>query len=117
MKLFLCLYGRMTKTPTPSDAAHRQIRDFGEDRRDWIRHVISQGDIPENYRLIAVAIALRINHRTEESWPSTKTIALETATSVRTVIRGINFLNERGLLKITRRKRGGNRYEMILPWR
>lgn len=107
----------MTKTIAPRDFAHREIRDFGEDRRDWIRHVISDGTIPENYRLVAVAVALRMNHRTEESFPSTRTIALDVAVHVRTVIRAIKFLEGRSLLKVTHRKRGVNRYEMVPLWK
>lgn len=103
---------------TDKDHLHyRETRDFGEDRRDWIRTVIADGELESNYRLIAVAIAMRMNHRSEESYPGTKRIAEDTATSLRTVIRAINKLEGEGYLKVTHRKRGVNRYEMLLPWK
>lgn len=108
---------------------HRQVRDFAEDRRDWMREVMGDTDLEPTHRLIAVAIALRINHETEESWPSIAKIAEDTGTSPRTVIRAIKILagedevvgrdgtitkpsKGKHYLIVQRRKRGGNRYSM-----
>jgi hypothetical protein len=107
----------MLKKSDAFEQAYRQVRDFAEDRRDWTRMVISDEGLHPNYRLVGVAVGLRTNHRTEQSFPSTKTIAVDVSVSVRTVIRAINALEARGHLKITRRKRGVNRYEMVLPWK
>lgn len=92
-------------------------KQFAKNRRDWIRHVMGNGDILPTYRLIGIAVALRINHRTEKSWPSTKRIAEDTATGLRTVIRAVKFFEAQKLLRVTHRKRGVNRYEMLYPWK
>ena len=94
-----------------------KARTFAEDRRDWIRTIISDGSIPANYRLVATAIGLRMNHATEDSFPSLKTIAMDSSTSLRTAIRATQFLEEKGYLKVARKRRGGNRYEMVLLWK
>ena len=107
----------MDKKVSPAEFAYRQSRDFGEDRRDWIRLVIGDEEIEPSHKVVGVAVALRMNHRTEESYPRTATIALDVGMSVRTVIRALKVLEGRGLLTITRRKRGVNRYEMNLPWK
>ncbi len=107
----------MAKKVSAKEFAYRENRDFGEDRRDWIRLVIGNQEIEPRHKLVGVAVALRMNHRTEESYPKTATIALDVGVSVRTVIRALKILEGKGLLKITRRKRGVNRYEMILPWK
>lgn len=107
----------MDKIVSAHDFAYRETRDFAEDRRDWIRLVIGDDEIEPRHKLVAVAVALRMNHRTEESYPKTATIAADVNASIRTVIRALKILEGRGLLKITRRKRGVNRYEMRLPWR
>lgn len=107
----------MTKKSSPAEFAYRETRSFGEDRRDWMRLVLGHTDLEPRYKLVGVAVALRMNHRTEESYPKTATIALDVNVSVRTVIRALKALEGLGLLKITRRKRGVNRYEMLLPWK
>lgn len=116
------------KPTTPNGSAtYRQIRDFAEDRRDWMRMVIGDRDLEPTHRLIGVAIALRINHETEKSWPSIKTIAADTATSPRTVIRAIKVLSGtdgtekkpgkgRRYLRVEHKKRGGNKYSMNIFW-
>lgn len=93
-----------------------EARSFAEDRRDWMRLVIGNGDIPQNYRLVGVAVALRMNHATEDSFPALKTIADDASVGLRTAIRAVQFLEEKGYLRIKRKRRAGNRYEMVLPW-
>lgn len=106
----------MDEKVSAAQVAYRESRDFGEDRRDWMRLVIGHTEIEPNHKLVGVAIALRMNHRTEHSYPKITTIALDANCSVRTVIRAIKALEAEGLLKVYHRKRGVNRYEMALPW-
>jgi len=110
-------YKRDMTNDEDDDFDGESAKEFAKNRREWIRHVMADGDILPTYRLIAIAIALRVNYRTEKSWPSTKRIAEDTATGLRTVIRAIKFLEDKKLLEVTHRKRGVNRYEMLYPWR
>lgn len=114
-------------TTTREHWAYRQIRDFAEDRREWVRLVMADKDLEPTHRLIGVAIGLRTNHETEKSWPSIKRIALDTGTSPRTVIRAIKILagedgstekpgKGKNYLSVKRRKRGGNHYSLNFPW-
>lgn len=92
-----------------------------------MRRVMADKDLEATHRLIGVAIGLRTNHETEKSWPSIKRIALDTATSPRTVIRAIKILagedgteekpgKGKSYLRVQRRKRGGNQYSLHFPW-
>jgi hypothetical protein len=51
------------------DFDSQAAKEFAKNRREWIRHVMANGDILPTYRLIGVAVALRINHRTEKVGP------------------------------------------------
>lgn len=84
--------------------------DYAAYRDQWMKHVLGKDWLPENYRIIACRLALYVNFDEQYARPSTKTIAKDTATSLRTVVRAINKLEQEGLLKIERRKRGVNRY-------
>lgn len=117
----------MDTTALKQHWTYRQIRDFAEDRRDWMRHVMADRDLEPTHRLIAVAIGLRTNHETEKSWPAIKKIAADTGTSTRTVIRAIKILagedatekkpgKGKNYLSVKRKKRGGNEYSLNFPW-
>jgi hypothetical protein len=87
-------------------------------------------DLEPLHRLIGVAIALRINHATEDAWPGIPKIAEDVGASARTVLRAIDVLSGedkpkvkdgvvvkpalgKKYLRVVRKKRGGNRYQMI----
>ncbi len=110
--------------------AERQLIDFAQDRREWMREVMKDRDLEPLHRLIGVAIALRINHATEDAWPGIPRIAEDVGASARTVLRAIDVLSGedkpkvkdgvvvkpalgKKYLRVVRKKRGGNRYQMI----
>lgn len=110
--------------------AERQLIDFAQDRREWMREVMKDRDLEPLHRLVGLAIALRINHATENAWPGIPKIAADVSASTRTVLRAIDVLSGedkpklkdgvvvkpslgKKYLRVIRRKRGGNRYEMI----
>jgi hypothetical protein len=110
--------------------AERQLIDFAQDRREWMREVMRDRDLEPLHRLIGVAIALRINHATEDAWPGIPKIAEDVGASARTVLRAIDVLSGedkpkvkdgvvvkpalgKKYLRVVRKKRGGNRYQMI----
>lgn len=120
----------MDKVGTREHWLERQIVDFAHDRREWLREVMADKDIEPLHRLIGVAIGLRINHATEDAWPGIPKIAADVGASPRTVLRAIEVLAGedrpkmkdgrmvkpalgKKYLKVIRKKRGGNRYEMI----
>jgi hypothetical protein len=87
--------------------------DYVQFRDRWMKHVLGKDWLPEKHRLIAVRIALYANFDEQYARPMLATIAIDTAISVRTVVRAIARLEKEGLLKIDRRKRGVNRYFLI----
>lgn len=120
----------MDKINSRDHWSERQIIDFAHDRREWLREVMKDKDLEPLHRLIGVAIGLRINHRSEDAWPGIPKIAEDVGASARTVIRAIEVLAGedkpkmkdgvvvkpalgKKYLKVARKKRGGNRYEMI----
>jgi hypothetical protein len=120
----------MDKIGTKGHWAERQMIDFAHDRRDWIREVMKDGELEPLHRLVGVAIGLRINHATEEAWPGIPKIASDVGVSTRTVLRAIEVLAGedkpkmkdgvvvkpalgKKYLRVSRKKRAGNRYEMI----
>lgn len=120
----------MDKINSRDHWSERQIIDFAHDRREWLREVMKDKDLEPLHKLIGVAIGLRINHATEDAWPGIPKIAEDVGASARTVIRAIEVLAGedkpkvkdgvvvkpalgKRYLKVSRKKRGGNRYEMI----
>ena len=87
--------------------------DYVQFRDRWMKHVLGKDWLPEKHRLIAVRIALYVNFEEQFARPSVATVAIDTASSVRTVVRAIAKLEAEGLLRIERRKRGVNRYFLI----
>jgi hypothetical protein len=88
--------------------------DYVQFRDRWMKHVLGKDWLPEKHRLVAVRIALYVNFDEQFARPSVETIALDTACSVRTVVRAIANLDKEKLLRVERRKRGVNRYFLIL---
>jgi hypothetical protein len=120
----------MDKVGTREHWLEREVIQFAEDRREWIREVMADKDLEPLHRLVGVAIGLRINHRTENAWPGIPTIAKDVGASPRTVLRAIEVLAGedkpkmkdgqivkpslgKKYLKVSRKKRAGNKYEMI----
>lgn len=93
----------------------REVRGgFVKFRDRWMKHLLGKEWLTQNERIIGVRIALYANFDDKFARPSIETIALDTATSKRTVIRAINKLEDEGLLHIERRKRGVNRYYLTI---
>jgi len=104
----------MTQTPLPDDALARSRSDYVAFRDKWMKHVLGKDWLPDKHKLIAVRIALYVNFDEQYARPSVATIAIDAACGVRTVVRAIAKLEEEGLLTIERRKRGVNRYRLII---
>lgn len=104
----------LQRQPITDDELAFSRGDYVAFRDKWMKHVLGKSWLPENYRIIGCRLALYVNFDEQYARPSTKTIARDTSTSVRTVVRAINKLEEEGLLKIERRKRGVNRYVLNL---
>lgn len=106
-------YG-MSSTPLPEDALLLSRADYVAFRDRWMKHVLGKDWLPDKHKLIAVRIALYVNFDDQYARPSVATIALDTACGVRTVVRALAKLEAENLLKIERRKRGVNRYFLII---
>lgn len=101
------------KTAAPEIDSSMSRGDYVQFRDRWMKHVLGKDWLPEKHRLIAVRIALYVNFDEQYARPSVATVALDTACSVRTVVRAIAKLQDEKLLRIDRRKRGVNRYFLI----
>lgn len=107
----------MPKRTSPADDAHDSSMsrgDYVQFRDRWMKHVLGKDWLPERHRLIAVRIALYANFDEQYARPSVATIAIDTACAVRTVVRAIANLEKEKLMRIERRKRGVNRYFLII---
>jgi Helix-turn-helix domain len=76
-------------------------------RELWQRQIASDNNLTASARLFGVAISWHLNQHTLEAWPSLNTIAVLTAMSNRTVIRGIKELETHKHLRILRTRTGG----------
>lgn len=97
--------------PEPDDrysrAEYVKLRDL------WMKHILGKDWLPDKCRIIGCRIALYANFDQQYANPSVVRIAADTGTSVRTVLRAIERLDDEKLLKVDRRKRGVNRYHLI----
>lgn len=104
----------MPSTQLPEDSLALSRADYVAFRDRWMKHVLGKDWLPDKHKLIAVRIALYVNFDEQFARPSVATIALDSACGVRTVVRAIAKLEVENLLRIERRKRGVNRYFLII---
>jgi hypothetical protein len=63
---------------------------------------------------VGIAISWYANRQTGLAWPSVATLAENVHVCTRTVIRAVECLEKRSHLRIVRRKRWSNRYQLVL---
>lgn len=84
----------------------------------WMQALLADTDAPERYKLVGMAIVLRINPPHLVSFPEMGTIARDTNVSKSTVIRATKWLEENKWIMVHRygskdgRGRQPNRYSM-----
>ncbi|MBO6901396.1 MAG: hypothetical protein JJ864_08620 [Rhizobiaceae bacterium] len=93
---------------------------FYRDRDEWMRYVVTQPDLDNSVRLVALYIALRANPQSREPFPRQTTIAKELRLHVQTVKLAVAALKSRNLIVVSRRIAPGgrkpvNHYALIHP--
>lgn len=98
------------KIKTPSAAAL-----FLRRRDTWIREVLERDQIPLMARVVGVHLAMYMNAKSQEAYPSIDHMAKRLGKSARHIQRGMIELERAGLLTVSRKKREVNYYYLKLP--
>lgn len=94
----------------------RKTPHFLRNRDEWIRMVNLSPDVSHVAARVAVNLAMRMNIRTRDAWPSIDTIAKDIGASPRSVISAIDQLVEEGFLGAERKRNKGNVYWLVFKW-
>lgn len=95
-------------------------RIFYANRIEWMQALLAHKTAPERYKLVGIAIVLRINPPQMVSFPEMGTIALDANVSKSTVIRATKWLEDEKWIMVHRygskdgRGRQSNRYSMLV---
>jgi len=100
-----------------NETAPRKTPHYLRDRDEWIRMVNSSPDLTHVAARVAVNLAMRMNIRTRDAWPSIDTIANDIGASPRSVVSAIDNLVKEGLLGAERKRNKGNVYWLVFKWR
>lgn len=95
----------------------RSGRDFAARKTEWHIQVTSDGEIPTSAYRVALLFPKWLNAKTEEAYPSQKTVASELKLTVRAVTKAFRLLVARGHLSVkpgNRGYHGTNIYKMEL---
>ena len=102
------------------DGGDDDARMFYWNRIRWMQAVLADRVMPERYKLVGLAIVLRINPPQFVSFPELKTVAIDASVSKSTAIRATKYLEVNGWLFIHRygnkknsTGRQSNRYSML----
>lgn len=104
---------------TSSNGRNLEDRLFYTRRIQWVQALLADKDAPERYKLVGIAIGLRINPPQMNAFPEMGTVARDTNVSKSTVIRATKWLEEHKWLMVHRygskdgRGRQPNRYSML----
>lgn len=103
------------------DPTDIESRMFYSNRLRWMQTVLADREMPERYKLVGLAIVLRINPPHFVSFPELGTIAEDANVSKSTAIRATKYLEAGGWLFIHRygnkknsTGRQSNRYAMLI---
>ena len=95
----------------PKTGAH-----YLRNRDEWIRMVVDCPDLTHVQVRVAMHLAMRMNIRDRDCWPSIKTIAESVGCSQRSVITALDVLRDEGFVGMERKRNAGNRYWLMFKW-
>lgn len=95
----------------PKTSAH-----YLRSRDDWIRMVVDCPDLTHVQVRVAMHLAMRMNIRDRDCWPSIRTIASSIGASQRSVISALDVLRDEGFVGMERKRNAGNRYWLMFKW-
>jgi DNA-binding transcriptional MocR family regulator len=90
-------------------------QNFYVTRSQWLDYLVERRDLTHGDFRIAYFIASKINPADGCMWWSVGKIALELSVSIGTVTAATDKLSDRGLLVITKGRKGMNYYYMRMP--
>src|SRR5262249_9703046 len=88
--------------PFPAAAANNSRQAHAQFRDDWLGQLASYRTLSGADRAIGIALALHMNARTCQAWPSIDRIAKLTGRNAGTVWRSIGRLERAGLIAVAR---------------
>lgn len=100
----------MTQQQNPTGPHYLRNRD------EWIRLVVDNHDLTHVQVRVALHLAMRMNIRTRDCWPSIETVAKSINASQRSVISALDVLRDEGLMGMERKRNKGNRYWLMFKW-
>lgn len=101
----------MTQEPTKLTAAL-----FYKKREDWIEYVCGRRDVKHAHFRIAYFMARKMNGKEQCMWWGVETIAKELGVSTATVTAATIYMQDEGLMVVTRPARGVNHYWIRMPY-
>jgi DNA-binding MarR family transcriptional regulator len=106
---------------TSSNDRDLETKIFYSNRLRWIQALMAHKKAPERYKLVGIAIILRVNPPSFQSFPEMETIAGDTNVSKSTVIRATKWLEDHKWIFVSRygskegkAGRKSNRYSMLV---
>lgn len=95
-----------------------KARDFAKFRDRCLRQLVTDRSLSAGALRVGIELAQYLNHETRMAWPGYGKLKKNLGVDRSTVIRGVNALEERGHIHVTRRRTGrlnkSNRYEFVI---
>jgi len=92
------------------------VENFYAERGQWLDYLVERRDLTHGDFRVAYFIASKINPKDKAMWWAVSTIAAELGVSLATVTRATARLSEKGLLVISKMRKGAHSYSIRMPF-